>query len=188
MDVEDLDDVFSESSEGLLALISGIAIIITITFFIYEIVPFFSDHPMIFLFSVSSLIVCVVSSISFYLSDITLLPDVLGKLITGLTITIFAVVLFHVGRTYGMSSLPEVVLIGFLGFASALPLARGVLIPLFGEGEVFEVSESEEEFEDIEEDEVGFEHEIEEGEDGSASGGEEEIEEETSFSQKNEPW
>ncbi len=133
MDTEAMDDFFSDFSEGMLALVSGIAIIITITFFIYEIIPLFSDEPMVFTFSIFSLIVCVAASISFYLSDITLLPDVVGKLITGLSITIFAVILFHIGNSYGISALPEVVLIGLLGFVSALTLSKGVLIPLFGE-------------------------------------------------------
>ncbi len=207
MDWENLDDAFSEFSDGMLALLSGIAIIITITFIIYEVWPLLSDQRMIFVFSISALIVSVVASISFYLSSITMLPDVVGKLITGLTVAIFGVILFHVSRTYGISSLPEIVLLGFLGFASALPLAKGVLVPLLGEDTTFEVSGSdEEEFEDIEEEELEgiegdedeFEYEIEEDIEGDEDEFEYEIdevgedaeepEEEEDFSQENEPW
>jgi len=195
MNFESIDDLFSEFSEGMLALMSGIAIIITITFFIYEIGPLFSEERTIFMFSIFALIVCIVSSISFYLAEITLLPDVIGKLLTGLTITIFAVILFHVGRSYGISSLPEIVFIGFLGFVSALTLTRGVLVPLFGEEMFLEMSETDEdefsdidEIEDVGEDEKGmepaFSEDTEEDEDLEMKGSKNEDDP----SQENEPW
>ncbi len=182
MDLESIEGYFSE---GTLALMSGVAIIVTITFFIYEIIPLFSDRPMIFMFSVIALIVCVISSISFYLFEITLLSDVIGKLLTGLTVTIFAVILFHVGRAYGISSLPEVALIGFLGFASTLPLTRGVLIPLFGHG----VSESSgKEFEEIDEIDEDEDDELEPDIEDEIEGPEEGIEEGDDLTQEDEPW
>ncbi len=159
MGLEKIDEVLSDMSEGILALVSGIAIIITITFIIYEVGPLLDDKSGIFAFSLISLLVCVVSSISFYLSDITLLPDVGGKLITGLTLALFGVILFHVGNTYGASELPVVILTGSLGFASSLPLVKGVLIPVFGD-EAYLDTEEDESFEtDFE---TGLEEDIEE--------------------------
>lgn len=157
MNLEDIDEFLSDMSEGVMALVSGVAIIITVTFFIYTVWPLWDQGEAgLFAFSIVALVVTIISSIGLYLSDITFLPDVLGKLITGLTAAIFGVVIFHVANTYGAGALPEVILMGFLGFASALPLTKGVLIPLLGEEEFMTTGEELEDFE-----EGGFEEDFE---------------------------
>ncbi len=149
MDLEEIDEYLSDMSEGVMALISGIAIIITVTFFIYTIWPLWDQgEGGLFAFSIVALIVTILSSIGIYLSDITFLPDVIGKLLTGLTIAIFGVIIFHVANAYGAGALPEVVLMGLLGFASALPLTKGVLIPLFSEEDFVTIGEDIDDFEE----------------------------------------
>ncbi|MEF8832309.1 MAG: hypothetical protein V5A66_02185 [Candidatus Thermoplasmatota archaeon] len=154
MDMEEIDDLLSEFSEGTFALVSGIAIIITIIFFIYAVVPLYGEHTFIVLLSFLSLLACFCSPIFFRLSKITLAPDVVGWLLAGITIAIFGWLIFHGAYYVDILSLQYIIPSGLFGFASSLPLTKGVLLPLFAEGELgtFETDlETEEEIEDTEE-------------------------------------
>jgi len=136
MDLEELDDYLSEFSEGTYALISGISIIITVIFFIYAVVPLYEDYAFIVLLSFLALLVCFCAPIFFRLADITLLPEVLGWLLAGIAIALFGWIIFHAGYYIDTLSLQYVIPSGLFGFASSLPLTKGVLLPLFGEGEL----------------------------------------------------
>ncbi|MBS3816827.1 MAG: hypothetical protein KGY76_04620 [Candidatus Thermoplasmatota archaeon] len=176
MDLESIDEIFSDTPENVLALVSGIAIIITVIFFIYAVIP----HSGIILFSFLSLLICFSAPIFFRLSDMTIIPDVVGWLLTGVAIAGYGWIIFHVGYYVDVLSLKFVIPSGLLGFASGQPLTRGVLIPLFGGGGYGTVGsdveiEEEEEFEEGEEDLEEFDEFEEESEDEY---GEEEFEHE----------
>ncbi|GEM_PF-2027282 len=159
MGLEDVDEIFSEVSEEVLALVSGIAIIITIIFFIYAVVPLYEDHSTIVLFSLLSLIVCFAGPVLFRLPEMSSVPEVVGWMMTGITIAGFAWIIFHVGNYIDLLGLKVIIPSGLLGFASSLPLTQGVLLPLLGEGmfEMFETDMEEDEFEEEEFEEDEFE-------------------------------
>ncbi len=191
MDLEDLDEIFSEFSEGTLALVSGISIIITIIFFIYAVIPLYENHAFIVLLSFLALVVCFSAPVFFRLADITIVPDVLGWLLAGVSIAIFGWIIFHGGYYVDVFSLQYIIPSGLFGFASSLPLTKGVLLPLFGEGE-FETFKTDEgmgeDFEDMEEEtyedqiERDFEEDTEDKDEKDIFDKEEYQEEE------NEPW
>ncbi|MEF8874591.1 MAG: hypothetical protein V5A88_07985, partial [Candidatus Thermoplasmatota archaeon] len=134
MDLEEIDELFSEVSEEILALVSGIAIIITVIFFIYAVAPLYEVYSDIVLFSFLSLLVCFSAPIFFRLPDMSAVPDVVGWMLTGVTIAGFGWIIFHVGYYIDVLGLKLIIPSGLLGFASSLPLTQGVLIPLLGEG------------------------------------------------------
>ncbi len=171
MDLEDIENLFSDVSEGVQALISGVALIITLIFFVYAVIPIYGDHPNVVLFSLLSLLVCFLAPFFFRLPDMTLVPDVLGWLLTGIAIAIFGWIIFHAGYYIDILSLGYILPSGLLGFASSLPLTEGVLIPLYG-GEVTGTFK-----EDLEAEEDEFEDEFES--DFEEDFGEDEVEEET---------
>ncbi|MBS3789807.1 MAG: hypothetical protein KGY66_02720 [Candidatus Thermoplasmatota archaeon] len=158
MDLKEIDEIFSEFSEEVLALVSGIAMIITVIFFIYAVMPLYGDHAIFFWFSLLALLVCFTIPIFFRLSDLTLVPEVVSWLLTGITIAIFGWIIFHAGYYENIRSLSYIIPSGLLGFASSFPLTKGVLVPLVGEGEL-EILEIDDE---IEEDEGKIESEIDE--------------------------
>ncbi len=191
MDLESLDELFSEFSEGIFALISGISIIITVIFFIYAVLPLYENHAFIVLLSFLALLVCFSAPIFFQLSEITLVPEVLGWLLAGISIALFGWVIFHGGYYVDVLSLQYIIPSGLLGLASSLPLTKGVLLPLFGGGGL-EVLESDSEVdEDLEELEEGDdEGQIERDFDESTDGYEEEstLDEERFPEEEDEPW
>ncbi|MFP4000665.1 MAG: hypothetical protein ACLFU5_02045 [Thermoplasmata archaeon] len=166
MDLSGIEDLFSEISEGLLALISGIAIIITVIFFVYAIIPLYGDQNSIVWFSLLSLLVCFLTPVFFRTPDMSTVPDVLGWLMAGITIALFGWMVFHTGYYINFSGLGYIIPSGLLGFASGLPLTEGVLIPLFsGEGlRAFEFSGKSEKDEDEEDFEEEFAEEFKEDE------------------------
>ena len=192
MDMESLDDLFSEFSEGIYALVSGIVIIITIIFFIYAVVPLYEHHFLIVLLSFLSFLVCFSAPIFFRLSDITLIPEVVGWLLAGISFALFGWVIFHGGYYLdeGVLSLQYIIPSGLFGFASSLPLTKGVLLPLFGGGEL-EHFETER---DIEEDLEGTEESDQEGqierefEPNDEKDEEDTLDEEKYLEEENEPW
>jgi len=197
MDIESLDDFFSEYSEEVFALLSGIVIIITIIFFIYGVRPLWDPHSLIVLLSLLSFLVCFSAPIFFRLSDMTLVPDVVGWLLGGVSIALFGWVIFH-GGYY----LREVVLTfqyivpsGIFGFLSSFPLTKGVFIPLFGEGDLSAFGIESEDEEDFEEEFEETEESEEEGQierDFEESTGRYEekdtLDEEKFPEEDNEPW
>ncbi|MFW5907154.1 MAG: hypothetical protein ACOCTR_02215 [Candidatus Natronoplasma sp.] len=194
MDLGDISDPFSDMSEEVLALLSGVAMIITFIFFTYAIVPLYGDHSWVVWFSLLSLFVCFGVPIFLNLSDITLVPDMVGWLLSGIMLALFGWIIFHAGYYEDVLSLQYIIPSGLLGFSSSYPLTKGVLVPLLGEG-AWDVFESEEEFEEEElEEEEEFdeefeeEEELEEFEEFEEEGFEEEPEEEKSFEEDEGPW
>ncbi|MFW5945513.1 MAG: hypothetical protein ACOCSJ_02825 [Candidatus Natronoplasma sp.] len=191
MDLESLDELFSEFSEGIYALMSGISIIITVIFFIYAVIPLYDNYAFIVLLSSLALLVCFGAPIFFQLSEMTLVPDVVGWLLAGISIALFGWVIFHGAYYVDILSLQYIIPSGLLGLASSLPLTKGVLLPLFGEGE-FEVLETESEVdEDLEElEESDDEGQIERDFEERTGGYEEEdtLDDEKFPEEDNEPW
>ncbi len=191
----DMEDFFSESSEGLLAILAGIAIIITISFFVYVVGQHIPDEPILFVFPLVAVIVGALAPISFYISELTTWPDLIGKLVTGITIAILVVLIINMNMSYEVSDLIEVLLSGVLGLSSSLLLVRGVLVPIYGEEMEFESSGSSRESfgesfdEEIEEDfETEEEDMIEERGSVEDVSTENESEEEKFPEEENEPW
>jgi len=194
MDMESLDDILSEFSEGVYALVSGIVIIITIIFFIYAVVPLYEHHSFLVLLSFLSFLVCFSAPIFFRLSEITLIPEVVGWLLAGISIALFGWIIFHGGYYLdeGVFSLQYIVPCGLFGFASSLPLTKGVLLPLFGEGELGTFGtdlDIEDEFEETEESdyEEQIERDFEENA-GRRDEEEEALDEKKFLEEENEPW
>lgn len=128
----DLERVLSKYSQELLAIFSGIVIIFTIWFFIYQVTPLWSENRWLVVFSLVALIMGVIIPTSFYISEITLWPDPVGKLITGISIAIFIILINQVSISYGTTHIGEVLFTGLLGLSSSLLTVRGVLVPMFG--------------------------------------------------------
>ncbi len=186
MDMESLDEILSEFSEGTYALVSGISIIITIIFFIYAVVPLYENHAFLVLLSFLALIVCFFAPIFFRLADITLVPDVVGWLLAGVSIALFGWIIFHAGYYIDTLSLQYIIPSGLFGFASSLPLTKGVLLPLFGTGDL-ETLETEEDFEETEEDE--YEGQIHQDfELDNEAEQDENLDEKKYLEKENEPW
>ncbi len=163
MELKKIEDIFSEMSEGLQALISGVVLIITAIFLIYAVFPIYGDHPIIVLFSILALVVCFLAPVFFRLPEMTLVPDVVGWLLTGVSIAIFGWIIFHGGYFIDIVSLRYIFPAGLLGFASSIPLTEGVLLPLYGERSAHMFQEEEDEFEEEFESDFdeGFEEEEE---------------------------
>lgn len=160
----ELEEVFSEVSEGVQALLSGISIIIAIIFFIYAVFPLYGEHTNIVLFSILSLFVCFSAPLFFRLPKMSMLPEVIGWLLTGITLAAFGWIIFHATYYIAFSSLGYIVPSGLFGFASSLPLTKGVLMPLYGgeRSESYDIEEEEEEEFEEEFDEE-FESDFDEG-------------------------
>jgi len=188
MDVESLDDYFSEFSESILAILAGVVIIITIWFFIEAVIPLWSDNSILLIYAFVLLFVGVIAPIAFYISELTLWPDLVGKLITGITGAIFLVLIIQVITSHDSSKLPEIVFSGLLGLSSSLLLTRGVLVPLLGTETYLERSETfEEGLEETEESD--HEEQIERDFEPNTEGDEEEILDGKKFpEEENEPW
>ncbi len=190
----DTDKFFSKFSEGILAILAGISIIITISFFVYVVGQFLPDKQWLFVFSLIAVIVGVIAPISFYISELTVWPDLLGKLITGITIALLAVLLVNVYLSYEVGELLRVFLSGILGLFSSLLLVRGVLVPLYGSEVEFESSETieesfEEDFEDQMEEDFSTEEESDFEESSVNESFPDQKEDEEKFpEEENEPW
>ncbi len=143
----DIENILSRYSDELLAIFSGIVIIFTIYFFLTVVVPLWSEKSSLVIFSLITLIVGVIIPLSFYISDVTVWPDPVGKMITGISIAIFLILVIHISLSYGTSNLGEVLFSGLLGLSSSLLLVRGVLVPMMGVELEYEGSIEEENFE-----------------------------------------
>jgi len=188
MDMESLDDFFSEFSEGMMAILAGVVIIITIWFLIETVIPLWSDKTILLVYAFVLLFVGVLAPIAFYISELTVWPDLVGKLITGIAIAIFIVLIIQVVTSHGSSELPEIVFSGLLGLSSSLLMTRGVLVPLLGTERYLERSETfEEDLEEMEENdhedqlERDFKYNTEKDEEDT-------FDEEKYPEEENEPW
>lgn len=159
MDLDDLD-IFSQYSVGTFALISGMAIIGTITYFIYVIFPYTNDP--IFFYSVIPFGLGILIPPFFFLDDLTETSDIFGKFLAGTVVAVMVWIAFHSGTqaNLDLSNLEFVKLIvlpGIFTFITSLLLFRGVAVPLIEEGRFGGGSGEWEGIEFDEEDEEEFE-------------------------------
>ena len=159
MDLDDLD-IFSRYSVGTFALISGMAIIGSITYFIYVI--FGHVNTSLFFYSVIPFGLGILIPPFFFLEDLTETSDIFGKFLSGTVVAVMVWIAFPAGTQAGsgLTSLEFVnfiVLPGIFTFITSLLVFRGVAVPLIEEKEFGDSGgwtgieledEDEEEFED----------------------------------------
>ncbi len=138
MDLDDLD-IFSQYSVGTFALISGMAIIASITYFIYVI--FEHVGTSIFFYSVIPFGLGILIPPFFFLDDLTETSDIFGKFLSGTVVAVMVWIGFHAGTQAELdfaNSLEFIMLIvlpGIFTFITSLLLFRGVAVPLIEERE-----------------------------------------------------
>jgi len=159
MDLDDLD-IFSRYSVGTFALISGMAIIGSITYFIYVI--FGHVNTSLFFYSVIPFGLGILIPPFFFLEDLTEISDIFGKFLSGTVVAVMVWIAFHAGTQAGLGLtsfefVKFIVLPGIFTFITSLLLFRGVAVPLIEEREFGDSGgwtgielgeEDEEEFED----------------------------------------
>lgn len=135
MDLDDLN-IFDKLSAGTFALISGVIIIATITFFVYSIYPLFSANEMAFVYAIVSLVLAVIIPLFYFVEDLFNVSDLVGKFISGISLSVLVVILINVYINFDLGKwlkpFPEILLSAILGFITSMFLIRGVIVPAFG--------------------------------------------------------
>lgn len=135
MDLDDLN-IFDKLTTGTFALISGILIIATVTFFIYTIYPLLSGNVRAFSYAIIALILGILAPLFFFIEDLFDISDIIGKFIAGISIAVLVVILINIYMTFDLGSwlkpFPHVLLSGIMGIITSLFLVRGVIVPAYG--------------------------------------------------------
>ncbi len=195
MDLYDLD-IFDRYSTGTFALISGMAIIGTVTYFIYVIMGL---GEWVFFYSVLAFILGVFIAPFFFLEELTGSSNILGKFLSGIVAAAIVWVGYQSGTSQNLSSIKltlYIVLPAIFTFITSLILTRGVLVPLIEEGELgggkewsgTDYEEDEWEDEGLEEDEWEEEEYEEEYEPSSVESRAEEHREKDLFPEEEDSW
>ncbi len=147
MDLDDLN-IFDRYSTSTFALVLGMAIIGTITYIIYVIAPLYADERPVFFISLLVMIFGIFIPISFFLEMILdVIPDVVGKFISGALPAVIAWTLYHANTSEGVGGgglVLFIVLPALFTILTSLIMVRGVIIPLNEQSEFeFDVDEDE---------------------------------------------
>lgn len=151
-------EIFSRYSPGAFALVSGAAMIGTIFYIIWVILPTLNSDSYVFLFSMLSLIFCAIAPPLYYLDELSDYSDVIGKFTSGAALMVFGVLLIQVINVYPISlsrffyPLPRIIITGLLALLTSFIWIRGVVVPLSGDEYEEEYEEEEEEIDEFEED------------------------------------
>ncbi|MFO7991277.1 MAG: hypothetical protein R6U61_03160 [Thermoplasmata archaeon] len=135
MDLYDLD-IFERYSTGTFALISGMAIIGTVTYFIYVIMGL---EQWVFFYSVLAFILGVFIAPFFFLEDLTGSSDIIGKFLSGVVAAAIVWIGYQSGTSQNLSGIEltlYIVLPAIFTFITSLLLTRGVLVPMIEGGEL----------------------------------------------------
>ncbi len=136
MDLDDLD-IFDRYSTGTFALISGMAIIGIVTYFLYVILPLLDGRQMVFFFSVLAFVFGIFIPMFFFMEDLGGSSDILGKFLAGTVVAAIIWISYHNYNTEGLDGLElglYIVLPAVFTFWTSLTLVKGVVIPLLEEG------------------------------------------------------
>lgn len=135
MDLDDLN-IFDKLSAGTFALISGVIIIATITFFVYSVYPLLSTDKLAFTYAIISLVLGVIAPLFYFIEELFNINDLVGKFISGISLSVLVVILINVYMTFDLGKwlkpFPEILLSAILGFITSMFLIRGVIVPAFG--------------------------------------------------------
>ena len=160
MDLDDLN-IFDTLSTGTFALISGILIIATVTYFIYSIYPLLSGNEMGFVYAIVALALGIIAPLFFFIEELFEVSDIIGKFIAGISIAVLVVILLNIYMTFDLGSwgkpFPHVLISGIFGLVTSLFLVRGVIVPAYGgyvETESSEWSYEEESVSNTEEEDI----------------------------------
>ncbi len=140
MDLEDFNP-FEKASPGIFALITGMVLILTTTYFIYQILPD-SGEPF-FQYALIVIVLGAVISPLFFLENFFesfLGSDVVGKFLAGIMVALIAWVFYHNWSIEGLSGgkISVYLLVpAILAFLTTLLLVRGVIIPILDEAELW---------------------------------------------------
>lgn len=136
MDLDDLD-IFDRYSTGTFALISGMAIIGIVTYFLYVILPLLDGQQMVFFFSVLAFVFGIFIPLFFFMEDLGGSSDILGKFLAGIVVAAIVWISYHNYNTEGLDGTGlslYIVLPSIFTFFTSLTLVKGVVISLIEEG------------------------------------------------------
>ena len=143
-------NIFEKLSTGSLALISGMAIIATGTFFAYIIYPLLESDPTVFYYTVIGLSLCIAAPLFFYLDEIINFSDILGKFTSGALLAGFAALLFHINQSFDIEGwlypILHIFLTGLFSFITVFILVRGVIVPIARDRQEKKIPESNKEW------------------------------------------
>lgn len=132
----DTDELFKSERAGLYALIGGMSIIGIVIYFIYLIMPLWSEDPIIFFFSFVTLLMGILIPVFFFLKPLTGHSGIVGKFISGVISAIIIWFGFHIHRTYDYGAVGLILYIALPTIFTAITtfiLVRGVILPLMEE-------------------------------------------------------
>ena len=136
MDLDDLN-IFDKLSAGTFALISGVVIIATLTFYVYSIHPLLSTDKLAFIYAIVCLILGVIAPLFYFVEDLFNISDLVGKFISGISLSVLVVILINVYMTFDLGNwlkpFPQILLSAIFGFITSMFLIRVVIVQEFGE-------------------------------------------------------
>ena len=136
MDLDDLD-IFEQYSSGTFALVSGMAIIGIVTYFIYVILGLRDGQEMIFFFSILAFTLGIFIPIFFFMEELGGSSDILGKFLSGIIVAAIVWISYHNYNAEGLNGTElsiYIILPAFFTFMTSLILVKGVVMPLLEEG------------------------------------------------------
>ncbi len=135
IDMDDLD-IFYKYDAGTFSLISGMFMIITVTYIIYAVSPKATDTT-VFYYSIIGMALMVAAPVLFYISAIIEFHEILGKFSSGICLAAFGTLIYHVTQYFDIGSwlypVPRIFVTGVLGFITSFLFVRGVGVQMVEE-------------------------------------------------------